>query len=369
LEEEMSERRGVRASEYMEWAKTRSQSRFNLATSGLLHYPLSELDVTLEEIELSGPSWYGYEPLQQAIAARCRVSSENVVAANGTSLANHLAMAAIVDPGDEVLIEQPVYEPLLALAHYLGAEVKRFERPFEEAFRIDPNRLERAVSDKTRLIVITNLHNPTGALTGDETLAQVGEIARSVGARVLVDEVYLEALFERATSAFHLGDEFIVTSSLTKAYGLSGLRCGWILAEAALAKRIWRLNDLFGVIPAHSAERLSVVALGKLEAIGARAKALLETNRPVLDSFLNSRGDLETIETRFGTTAFPRLKPGSVEELCGLLLEKYETTVVPGKFFEMPDHFRIGIGCEREMLVAGLERLGDALDEISDGRL
>ena len=364
----MSERSGVKASEYMEWAKTCSQSRFSLATSGLLNYPLSELDITLEEIELSGPSWYGYEPLQRALAARCRVSPDNVVAANGTSLANHLAMAALVERGDQVLIEHPAYEPLISLAHYLGAEVKRFARQVEEAFRIDPRGLERVVSDKTRLIVITNLHNPTGALTDDETLAQIGEIARSVGARVLVDEVYLETLFERATSAFHLGDEFVVTSSLTKAYGLSGLRCGWILAEAGLAKRIWRLNDLFGVIPAHSAERLSVIALNKLDAIGARAKALLETNRPVLERFLRARDELETIETHFGTTAFPRLKRGSVEELCGLLREKYETTVVPGKFFDMPDHFRIGIGGEPEILAAGLERLGYALDEISDKR-
>jgi hypothetical protein len=368
MEEEMTEPRGVKASEYMEWAKTRSQSRFNLATSGLLHYPLSDLRISLEDMELSGPSWYGYEPLQRALAARCGVSPDNVVAANGTSLANHLAMAALVERGDEVLIEQPVYEPLLSLARYLGAEVKRFARPFEDQFRIDPNRLERAVSEKTRLIVITNLHNPTGALTDDETIAQVGEIARSVGARVLVDEVYLEALFERARSAFHLGDEFVATASLTKAYGLSGLRCGWIVAQAGLAKRIWRLNDLFGVIPAHSAERLSVIALDRLDVIGARAKALLEANRPLLEGFFKSRDDLEVSEMQFGTTSFPRLKRGSVEKLCQLLLEKYETTVVPGKFFEMPDHFRIGIGCETEMLAAGLERLGSALDSLSSGQ-
>jgi aspartate/methionine/tyrosine aminotransferase len=91
---------------------------------------------------------------------------------------------------------------------------------------------------------------------------------------------------------------------------------------------------------------------------------LLETNRSLLDRFFESRDDLQVLKTRFGTTAFPLLKHGEVETLCSLLREKYETTVVPGRFFEMPRHFRIGIGCETQMLAAGLERLGAALDEL-----
>jgi aspartate/methionine/tyrosine aminotransferase len=248
-------------SDYMVWAKTRSRARFNLATSGVLNYPISELGVTLEDLELSGPSWYGYEPLQNALAAKSQVTPDNVVAANGTSQANHLAMAVLLAPGDEVLIEQPVYDPVLALARHLGARVKRFHRRLEDGFRIDPREIERSVSRRTRLIVITNLHNPSSALTDKETLVEIQGIAREVGARVLVDEVYLEALFDGSPSAFHLGREFIVTSSLTKAYGLSGLRCGWILAEPELAESMRRLNDLFCVIPPHSAELLSVIAL------------------------------------------------------------------------------------------------------------
>jgi len=360
----MSQGRGAMGSDYMQWAKTRSQSPFNLATSGLLNYPISDLGVTLEDLELSGPSWYGYEPLQQALAAKCGVSPDSVVAAIGTSQANHLTMGVVLERGDEVLIEQPAYDLLVALARYLGAEVKRFPRRFEDGFRIDLREIERAVSRRTRLIVITNLHNPSSALTENETLSEIGEIARKVGARVLVDEVYLEALFGSARSAFHLGSEFIVTSSLTKAYGLSGLRCGWILAEPELAVGMRQLNDLFCVIPAHPAERLSVIALNKLDRIGARARTLLETNRRLLDQFFESRDDLEVFKSSFGTTSFPRLKHGDVEKLCTLLRDKYETTVVPGRFFEMPDHFRIGIGCQTQMLKAGLDRLGAALDEL-----
>lgn len=186
-----------------------------------------------------------------------------------------------------------------------------------------------------------------------------------MGAKVLVDEVYLEAMFEDAPrSAIHLGEEFIVTSSLTKAYGLGGLRCGWILAEPAMAEKIWRLNDLFGVNMPHATERLSVLAFAHLERIAARARQLLDPNRPILNGFLETRGDLQTIKPEFGTRVFPKLKSGRVAELCWLLREKYETTVVPGSFFEMPAHFRIGITCATETLKAGLERLGKALDEL-----
>ncbi|MEK6321778.1 MAG: pyridoxal phosphate-dependent aminotransferase [Acidobacteriota bacterium] len=361
----MAEAKRVKGSEYIEWAKTRSQARFNLATSGVIHYPMTEFPARLEDIALSGPSWYGYEPLQQALAHKCGVTPENVVAAPGTSMANFLAMATILDPGDEVLIERPAYDPLVSTAAYLGANVKRLERRFEEEFRIDPSEVERAITNRTRLIVITNMHNPTGAFADNQTLRQVGELAWRVGARVLVDEVYLEALFDQVSpSAFHLGSEFVTTSSLTKAYGLSGLRCGWVLAEPELAKKMWRLNDLFGNIPAHPAERLSVIALENLGSIAARAIALLERNRPLLDQFLDSRDDLEAVRPRFGTVVAPRLKRGNVHELCSLLREKYETSVVPGRFFEMPDHIRIGIGCETEMLAGGLERVGAALDEL-----
>src|SRR5205085_189667 len=263
-----------------------------------------------------------------------------------------------------VIVEQPAYDPLLAVPRYLGATVKRLARRREDDFRVDLGELERLVTSRTRLIVLTNMHNPTGALTHRETLEALGELARGVGARILVDEVYLEAIFDGARPfAFQLGREFVTTSSLTKAYGLSGLRCGWILAEPELARRIWRLHDIFGGIPAHPAERLSVVALRHLDRIVARAKALLDANWRVLDQFIDSRDDLDTFRPPFGTVVSPRLKSGNVEHFCALLREKYETSVVPGRFFEMPEHFRIGIGIPTDILQQGLERLGAALDE------
>jgi aspartate/methionine/tyrosine aminotransferase len=187
----------------------------------------------------------------------------------------------------------------------------------------------------------------------------------SLGVRVMVDEVYLDAAFEQAPrSAALLGDQFIVTSSLTKVYGLSGLRCGWILAEPALAERMWQLNDVFGNIPAHMAELASVIALGELPRIAKNVRTRLDANRAALWKFLDSREDLEVFKPPFGTIVFPRLKRASVDRMCDLLRTKYETTVVPGRFFGMPDHFRIGIGGDLEPLEEGLRRLGLALDEL-----
>jgi aspartate/methionine/tyrosine aminotransferase len=355
----------TRQSDYMHWAKTRLHARFNLATSGLANLSLQDLRVSLDDLEITGTTGYGYPPLIQALAARHRVDPNCVVTAAGTTFANHLAMAALINAGDEVLLERPAYEPLLALAHYLRADVKRFDRRFEDGFRLMPSEIEKRISNRTRLIVITNFHNPSGVLTDDDTLAEVGEIARQVNARVLVDEVYVQMLFEEPPrSAFQLGNQFVVTSSLTKAFGLSGLRCGWIFAEPELAQRMWRLNDLFAATPVHAGERLSVLALEQVDGIARNAQARLDENRRLLNAFLDQRDDLEAVRPNAGSIMFPRVKQESSEKLCELLREKYETSVVPGRFFEMPAHFRIGMGGDSETMTEGLSRLRAALDEL-----
>jgi hypothetical protein len=361
----------------MEWAKLHSQARFNLVKSDVAAYPLAKLPVRLDDLEINGPNPYGWAPLQERMARRSGVEAECVVAAIGTSMANHLALAALLEPGDEVLIEHPTYEPLLAAALYLGAAVRRFPRRFEDGFQVDPAVVARAITPATRAVVVTNLHNPSGVRVPDDVLREVAEVAAGHDAHLLVDEVYLEACFDSPVrSAFHLAPNVVATSSLTKVYGLSGLRCGWVLAAPPLARRMWRINDLYGATAAHPAERLAVAALDHLEAIAADSRALLARNRTLLDGFLAARPDLAWVPPTAGTLVFPRLLSGrkraaapestsGVEPLCRLLLERYETTVVPGRFFEMPEHFRIGIGGETAMVEEGLARLSRALDEIA----
>jgi aspartate/methionine/tyrosine aminotransferase len=181
---------------------------------------------------------------------------------------------------------------------------------------------------------------------------------------VLVDEVYLDSAVPPRRSSVHLGPEFVSTNSLTKVYGLSGLRCGWILAEPALAERIWRLNDLFGVNQAHQAERLACIAFDHLDEVIGDTPAMLDANRSRFNRFVGARSDLECGPAEHGITAFPRWTGGDTERLNDLLRERYDTAIVPGRWFEMPDYFRIGFGLDTADFEEGLHRLGTALDDL-----
>ena len=349
-------------SAYMHWSKTQSRARFNLATSGVAPFPLRELPVDLKELEINGDDSYGYAPLQKAIAARHGVEPDCVVESAGTSMANHLAMAAIIEPGDEVLIEHPAYGPILDVAHYLQANIKRFRRVEENGWAIGAAELRRCVTPRTRLIVVTNLHNPTSVLTPESVLREIGDIARSVSALVLVDEVYLDAVYkDTPRTSFHLGPEFVVTSSLTKVYGVSGLRCGWILAQPDLAWKMRRLNDLYSATPVHPGELLSVVAFQHLDLLRERARRIVDADRKLLRDFLKQQPALCAVETKWGTTSFPRLVNGNADAFLVRLQSEFETSVVPGRFFEKPDHFRIGMGANTEMFAEGLNRISRAL--------
>jgi aspartate/methionine/tyrosine aminotransferase len=349
----------------MEWAKLHSTAQYNLATSGMVSLPLEDLGVSIEQLEINGASIYGYAPLLQAIAQRYRVAQESVVSSIGTSMANYLALASVTEPGDEILIEQPAYEPLLALADYLGLRIKRFQRPAEKNFAIDLDDLQRVASSSTRAIVITNMHNPTGAFCNDSTLREVAAIARRCGAYVLVDEVYREMLYERQPqSAFHIDPErFLITNSLTKGYGLSGLRCGWVLAPQEIAQRMWRINDVHGATFVHPGELLSVIAFEKLEQISRSMKSLLERNRQILREFLESRDDLDYYWPEYGTIVFPRLRAGNADIVCEMLRSQFDISVAPGRFFEMPDRIRIGVGLSTEAIQDALQQLSRGLDQ------
>jgi aspartate/methionine/tyrosine aminotransferase len=279
-------------------------------------------------------------------------------------MANFLAMAALISPGDEVLIERPTYEPLLGAASFLGAEIKRFDRNSADGFRLDPATVRHHITDRTRLIVVTNLHNPSSAVAEEDDLREAGRLAAAIGARVLVDEVYLDSAVPPRRSAVHLGPEFVSTNSLTKVYGLSGLRCGWILAEPELAERMWRLNDLFGVNQAHQAERLACIAFDRIHEVIGGNPSMLEANRVLFNAFLEARDDLQCSPAQHGITAFPRWAAGDTEGLNEHLRDRYDTAIVPGRWFEVPDHFRIGFGLPTEDFHEGLKRLGAALNDL-----
>ena len=344
-------------SEYMYWARNQAPVRHHLASSEVPHFRMDAWEIDPAGLELDGASRYRYPPLRAAIARKAGVAPDRVVMADGTSMANMLAMAGLIAPGDTVLIEHPVYEPLVAAARFLGAEVTHFQRKGPD-FALDPDAVKAALTPRTTLIVLTNLHNPTGNLADTETLRAIG----ALGVRLLVDEVYLDAAPGQRSAAL-LGDAFVCTSSLTKVYGLSGLRCGWVLAEPVLAERLWRLNELFSVAQAHPAERLSLLALDRLDEVAAETPALLQRNRALANAFFENRSDLEVAPMVHNVTCFPRLRQGGVDALNERLRSAWDTSIVPGRFFGLGDHFRMGVGQPTALLAAGLDRLGRALDE------
>jgi hypothetical protein len=351
-------------SEYMQWAKENAHITHNLASSGLTNYPDLSSEILKGSVGFSGDDDYGYEPLINAIAARYNISPDMVFTTIGSSMANYITMALLLEAGDEVVIEHPTYELLSSTAEHLGAVLKHFPRRPENAYIINPDDVKGAVTERTKLIILTNLHNPSSALTDTDTLKEIGKIAQSIGAYVLVDEVYLDSVFPNPQSSIHLGDRFIVTNSLTKIYGLSGLRCGWVLAQSDTIRDLWRVSDLMYVKHVFTAEQASANAFSHLDEIQAWARSLLEKNRSVLAEFIKKREEFESILPQHGTVVFPRFKLASVEFLNTTLVRKYDTIVAPGRFFGMPDHLRIGYGLSTEIFSEGLRRIGEALGHL-----
>jgi aspartate/methionine/tyrosine aminotransferase len=295
-----------------------------------------------------------------------------VTTAQGASGANFLACAALLEPGDEVLVETPGYDPLLGAPRLLGARVNQFVRDFNDGFALDPDRVQRALTPRTRLIIVTNPHNPSGVLADTEALESIGRVARAHGAHVLLDEVYLDVAQAAAAGpgveadrTFALrSDAFVCTNSLTKSYGLSGLRCGWILSSTDVAERIRRTRDVVDGTGSIVSERLAVAAFLHLDRLLQRALSLIDANRPIMRNWLESRTDLAWAPSS-GTVVFPRLRRvNDASIFADRLLKERDTAVVPGRFFQAPAHVRIGFGGPTEALRTGLESISEMLDRI-----
>ncbi len=352
----------TKGSVYMRWAKEHAAARYNLANSGLLPCGTGDLILEPEDVLVNGANRDGYPPLLEAIAARYGVVPEQVVPAPGASGANFLALSALVDPGDEVLVEQPTYEPILAVLEFLGARIRRFSRRFEEGWRIDLGELKAEITGAC-LVVITNPHNPTGVLLPPDEMAEVGRIAERAGALVLIDEVYRDVWFEEAPpSHVHLGPHFVATSSLTKSYGLSGLRCGWILASPDLADRMRRAKDFMEAVDSVPGETMGAAAFRQLPRLAERSRSILDPNVRQVHAFLAEHADwLNCVVPPRSMTLFPRLRKEEDSDALHDWLRGWETSIVPGRFFEAPRHFRLGFAVSPEDVAEGLKHLSAGL--------
>jgi hypothetical protein len=353
----------------MEWSKKRPAVAYDLAGSNLVGCTVDDLPGCLHAIQLDGPNIDGWRPLLEAIAARHGVRPENVAQASGAGGANYLAMGALAGPGDDVLVERPAYDPILGALRFVGANIIRFDRRFEDGWKVDPQRVIDAITPATRLIVVSSPHNPSGTLVGGDALDAIGEAAERAGAHVLVDEVYLDGVYgERPESAATLGDTFVSTSSLTKAYGLSGLRAGWVLGSREVVERVNRTRDAMDGGGPMPSDTLALHAFSMLDRLEKRARSILEPNLEMVTGFIDARDDVEWVRPDGGNVAFPRVRGiRDTSELAARLEREHDTAIVPGHFFEAPPHFRIAFGASRATVEAGLDRIGIVLDELSRG--
>lgn len=354
---------------YIQWAKALPPAEINLARSGVDPCPPAKLGLRAKDLVVSLPVQYGYLPLREAIARRYGVGVDRVFSlSGGTSFANWLACATLVgDGGGEVIVEAPTYEPLLTIPQGLGCEVIRLPRAAGERYAIDLERFASLVTPRTRLAIVSNLHNPSGVRIPMATLAEMARLLDRVGAHLLVDEVYLECLFdERTESCVYAGPNVIATSSLTKAYGLDGLRCGWILGPADVVRKAMLAHDILAGNAVAMGERMSLAAFERLSEIGRRPRAVLARNLGHVRGFLERERRLSAAVPDGGTVAFVGL-PGGLDgdTLADHLRERYSTLVVPGRFFESPRHVRLSFGVRTPLLLRGLANVSRALDDLT----
>jgi aspartate/methionine/tyrosine aminotransferase len=357
----------IRSVAYMEWAKARPAAAVNLSLSGLAGPALADLGIDWNDMALNGEHPYGYPPLLEAIAARHGIDVRNVCPTLGASQGIFSICAALVGPGDAVLAEKPAYEPLLAVPRLLGAEVRRFERKFENGYRVDPDEFRSSLGAGTKLVLMTNPHNPSGVALSREEIRALATIAGERGATLLVDEIYLEFLAgEAARTSFGAAPNIAVTSSLTKVFGLSGLRCGWVLARDGLVSALRKLMDHLFVEQVFIGEQVAAKLFARLDRMKAASKPFVESNFRAVREFMGEEDALEWTEPSPGIIAFPRLRGAAdAGELARRLLEDHGTCVVPGRFFEAPRHFRLGFGIPAGELKRGLNSLRAVLGAMS----
>jgi aspartate/methionine/tyrosine aminotransferase len=352
---------------YLSWARRfYGQVRFDLATSGLPTVPLSDLGVPNSE-ELDDAS--GWTRLREAIAAHNDVPPAETVAALGTAHALWLAYAAVAGPGDDVLVEEPAYEPLLRAAEGLGARVIRFAREARERFSLDPDRVARAMTPRTRVVAVTNLHNPSGVRASDDVLGAVARVVEARGAFLLVDEVY--AAFDGLVdsrgvfggSARKLGGNVVAVSSLTKCYGLGPHRIGWLLAPPEIAARAEdAITATCGMLPLTHAH-MALRAFARIQELATRARSLVADKRLRVDSWVAAEG-LGWSAPAEGLFGFATVPDGrDLTPAIEAAAREHDVLVAPGSFFGLPNGFRLAWSAPGAVLDEGLARLAHALRE------
>lgn len=353
------------ASRYLPWAiRFYGRVPFDLATSGTPAFEATELG----DPGVSEPA--SVMRFHKAIARHNDVPELDVVGTLGTTHAIWLVYATLLSPGDEVLVESPAYEPLVSAALGVGAIVNHFERSASQRFAIDPSKVAAAMTPRTRLVVVTNLHNPSGARTSDDVLRELAKICEAQGAHLLVDEVYapFDAIADTdgvwKGSARKLAANLIAISSLTKCHGLGPQRIGWMLGpEDVIARAADTLLMSCGALPLAHAQ-LGAHAFTCIDTLARRSRDLLAGKREVVERWIATRPDLTWSAPTAGLFGFATSsRPENMLARIERAATEHGVLVAPGSFFGIPGGFRLAWSIDRALLDEGLARLGRALDD------
>jgi aspartate/methionine/tyrosine aminotransferase len=350
---------------------------FNLSESGV--YPLTVRELLADAAEcdavLDRPLVYtqsnGTRELRQRVASLYSGTTDaNIQVTNGGSEANYIVTWRLVEPGDEVVVMVPNYMQTWGLSRAFGGQVREWRlRPDRASMRwvADTDDLRRLVTAKTRLIVICTPNNPTGARLTDEELDAICRIAGQHGSWVLSDEIYRGAERDGRESPSVWGryERAIVTSGLSKAYGLPGLRIGWIVGPAELTASTWSYHDYTTIAPGALSDHLARAALApdQRQRLLGRTRRIVRDNFPMLESWLSSHaGAFEWIPPDAGAICYARYNYDiNSLELAERLRTEKSVLIVPGDHFGMDRYIRFGFGERPDYLESGLERVSALL--------
>jgi len=341
--------------------------------SGVEDYALADLRriLGLAWEELDGIVFHdsqtlGGEVLRQAIAARWGGGdAHRVMATHGSTEATFLLLSALLAPGDEVVVTDPCYPQLHLIAEAMGCRMARWPLRRERGFVPEIDEGLGLIGPRTRLIVLNFPHNPTGATLAPEGLAALVAAAAKVGAYLLWDDAFGALTYDAPPlpDPTLLYERAILIGTLSKAYGLPGLRVGWCVAAPEVLDRCVRLRDYTTLHLSPLVERIASAAIAGTEALVGPRLAQARANRATVLAWIAERGDLEAAAPRGGVTLFPRLPPAlDVEAFCHRLAREEKVLLVPGSCFGHPQHVRLGFGGPAAALQEGLARCGRLLD-------
>jgi len=363
------------------WQSTwENRVRYNISESGV--HPLSVAELlalsggSLEEIgaaRLGYPQSNGTEPLRSTIAALYRgATPEHVLVTNGSAEANFCVCWRFLDPGNRVAIVLPTYMQTWGLARTFGAVIAPIWLHEDAGWQPDPSEIDTAIGPGTKLVIVTNPNNPTGAILSADAMDRIARRADAAGAWLLADEVYQGAERIGSTTPTFWGraERVIVTNGLSKAYGLPGLRIGWCVAPPALTADLWARKDYTTIGPSVASDLLATHALSAAvrPRILERTRSILRANWPVLERWFQSLGGEFTHgASEAGAICYARYRSAvNSSALAERLRRDHSVLIVPGDQFGMDHFIRFGFGPPVPDLEAALERVASAMRALHD---